>query len=89
MGSANLLHFSSFLDPDCIPFELIVHGASEIAPSFHTVMEASNDPSTRSIVSSVTFAEVDGASVQQASDMPCREGCKHDKWIFAALLPSN
>lgn len=43
-ASADLLRFSSFLDPDCIPFELIVHGASEIAPALHSAMEASNDP---------------------------------------------
>lgn len=43
-ASADLLRFSSFLDPDCIPFELIIHGASEIAPALHAAIEDSNDP---------------------------------------------
>ena len=41
--SADLLRFSSFLDPDCIPFELIIDGASEIAPSIQAAMDESAD----------------------------------------------
>lgn len=43
-ASADLLRFSSFLDPDCIPFELIIHGASEIAPALHAAIEKADDP---------------------------------------------
>ena len=40
----DLLRLSSFLNPDCIPFELIIQGASDLGPELHEFITRSEDP---------------------------------------------
>lgn len=42
--SADLLTFSAYLDPDCIPFELILTGAEEFAPNLYEAIKSADDP---------------------------------------------